>query len=192
MDKQIIFYTDGSYKNKKCGYAFLFHFQHDKTLPTICYGVYHGKNSTSAEISAIIKAIEYIKYLKLKGFLIEIRTDLLILANNLSRKMYIQWDKCLWKKENGRKVISNTSEWFMLCSLLKSDTDNSFIFSKVKSKKDSLSRKIDFYSKVGRNLNINKTGFLYVVKLSANNYMTSRLDLSNFTYSMNDITNSPL
>jgi ribonuclease HI len=175
LEKKLIVYTDGSYKNHKCGYAFLYYFDNADDLPTICYGVFPGKNSTSAEISSVIRAIQYIKTLDIKGYTIEIRTDQLILVNNLNSKIYLEWDKTAWRKSNGKKVVSNISEWSLLCSLLKSDAYNSYIFSKIKSKRGKSSIKVDLYSKIARQLNINKTAFAYIVQNSCGNSQTSRV-----------------
>lgn len=87
MPNKLIVYTDGSYRDKRAGWAFVIQDHLTMNRPSISYGSYNAADSMQAEAVACLKAIDNIDLYGKYDYII-IRTDQVELVNLSSRIIY--------------------------------------------------------------------------------------------------------
>lgn len=139
MKNRMIIYTDSSWRDNKCGYAFSCNMPSNQIKPTFIYGNCLAKTSTEAEMIAVIKAMEYIKQycMHLDDIKYEIRVDEQEIVQFMTKKPYKHRNKQMWKYTSGRHRRKNIMLWYKLMRLLESFPQGIVRFKKVKSKIDS-------------------------------------------------------
>lgn len=150
MNKSFAVYTDASYKDKMAGYSFLYYEIFKEKPICIYYGKEYALSSSTAELIAVHRAIEYIVEKQVQISSVEIRCDNLEIINDF--KIYKSLD---WKCEPLRKVTNLQAanyfkEWFSFCNLIIQRTNINFKIKKVKRNRGRYHRLVDKASRVVR------------------------------------------
>ncbi|SCN24195.1 ribonuclease H [Clostridium sp. N3C] len=157
----ISIYTDGSYRDCKGGYSFVFDNAQEFNLPKIVFGVSSDSTSTSVELTAIIRAFQYLKAIGFKNHPIKIRCDVVDICRRLNKNTFNKWDASNWQKSSGNPITPNIQHWFMLSKLIKEyGYDNIKI---QKAPKGDHHRIAHRYSRVGNKLDISEENILYIL-----------------------------
>jgi ribonuclease HI len=136
LKNEIIFYTDASFKNGFCRYAFKYHMPQMEAVTTFIYGNCDASSSLEAELIAVTKALEYIiQYLgNLGDARFYINVDEGSIVDFITRKVYIRWNLYGWKVGEGKFRRKHIELWHKLMCLYQSFPKKRVFFTKVKSK----------------------------------------------------------
>jgi ribonuclease HI len=102
MGKSFAVYTDAFYKDKLVGYSFWYYEIYGESPKDIYYGKEYALSSTTAELIAIRKAIEYIILEHEKISYIEVRCDNTSIIKKIKERKSLNWEWAPVKKVNSQ------------------------------------------------------------------------------------------
>lgn len=125
-------------------------------------------DSHSAELNAVIRALEFIKENYVKENILNsfcIYTDVLDISDFINKGIFIKWDAHSWKKKNGMPIRSITliDLYYKLSCLYKSLPAGIIEFGRVRSR-GKYNRLVDNFARLILNSSEYKMGTNYIVK----------------------------
>jgi ribonuclease HI len=150
MKKPFAVYTDASFKDEMAGYSFLYYEIFGEEPIYIYYGKEYALSSSTAELIAIRRAIEYIVEKHVQISAIEIRCDNLEIINDFKIYKSSIWKGEPIKKVNNPQAANYFKEWLYFCNLIIERTNIKLTIKKIKRNRSRYHRLVDEASKVVR------------------------------------------
>jgi ribonuclease HI len=156
MGKSFAVYTDSSYKDEVVGYAFLYYEIYGEGPKNIYYGKEYALSSTTAELIAIRKAIEYIILKHEKISCIEVRCDNSSIINTFKERKFLNWEWAPVKKVNSQQQTNYLEEWPYFINLIQENSNIKITLKKTQKVGSKYHRIVDIASKIARKYTVHK------------------------------------
>lgn len=149
-EKSLAIYTDASFYNKVMGYSFLYYEINGSSPKEIYYGKQYIKDSATAELVAIRKAIEYVLFIHEEILSIEVRCDNQRVINDFKISKSLGYKIINYKETHYIKHLEYIKELVDLINLFKSKSKIKISLKKVHKASSRYHRLVDKTAKIIR------------------------------------------
>lgn len=171
---------DASFRKKAAGCAAVIYSDDFNVEVDVIYNNCKCKTSHKAEILAVIYALEYViqEQLLENDVMLKIRTDSTTIVDFIENRLFDEWDKVSWRKENKAIRKHETRDWYKLAFICKKIGLDRMNFIKTNSKVDNLHKIADYFAKNARLMNSFKYRYFKRLKsISIHNYFDKNYDV---------------